>query len=368
MKKMLFVHDIRLKCDKKNNYYANGTISDEVLNRYFKYADKITIFSRKENTQNLDEQKYDLLNRENLSFVSIDKLTPSIFFGEDYHKLRKEISNNDYIIVRMPSFLGIPAIIEANKQGKRCLVEMVACPFESLWYHGKFIFKLFAFPTMLINKMLIKKSKYVTYVTNHFLQNRYPCKNNSYSISDVDIFCDNNILTKRIEKIRKFDISNTIKIGTVASSFNVRYKGQQYVIKAISRLKRKGYKFKYLLVGTGNNKYLLNLAKKYKVQDSIVFLGALQHDQIIDYMQNLDIYIQPSNTEGIARVVLEAMSTGCPVVVSSAGGNCELIEKKYIFKKKNVKDLAIKLEDILKDDLKKISNKNFAFAQNFSKF
>ena len=102
------------------------------------------------------------------------------------------------------------------------------------------------------------------------------------------------------------------------------------------------------------------------MQDSIVFLGALQHDQIIDYMQNLDIYIQPSNTEGIARVVLEAMSTGCPVVVSSAGGNCELIEKKYIFKKKNVKDLAIKLEDILKDDLKKISNKNFAFAQNFS--
>jgi glycosyltransferase involved in cell wall biosynthesis len=44
------------------------------------------------------------------------------------------------------------------------------------------------------------------------------------------------------------------------------------------------------------------------------------------YFCNADIFILPSLTEGLPRVVIEAMSTGLPVIASSVGGVPELVE------------------------------------------
>jgi glycosyltransferase involved in cell wall biosynthesis len=43
-------------------------------------------------------------------------------------------------------------------------------------------------------------------------------------------------------------------------------------------------------------------------------------DDIPAFLENLDIYLQPSRWEGLCITVLEAMATGLPVVGSSVGG------------------------------------------------
>ena len=62
------------------------------------------------------------------------------------------------------------------------------------------------------------------------------------------------ILKRRLEKIETMDTTNLTLMTTAA--VDVRYKGQEYVIKAISQLNQLGIRIKYWLVGGGNPKYL----------------------------------------------------------------------------------------------------------------
>lgn len=362
-----FFQDIRLKYDEKGNYYANGSLSNSVIERYLNYTDKFIIVSRKEKIDSNEGKKYDLLKNNKVDFQSINKLSLSMFFGRDLKKIKRIIGNSDRVIVRMPSFIGIPAIIEAKKQNKKCLIEMVGCPFDALWYHGNPLFKLFAIPTMIINKILIRNNDYVTYVSNRFLQKRYPCKNKSYAVADVDITTSNNNLEIRKEKNKNFNKQNVIVLGTIASSLNVKYKGQQYVLKAINLLNKKGYRFKYKIVGSGNKRYLTKIAEKYNVFDQVEFVGSFPHSEVENFNNTLDIYIQPSNAESFGRVIIEAMNTGCPVIGSSAGGIPENVNEKFIFQKRNYKDLAQKIELMINSNLNDISEENFKIANKYTK-
>ena len=65
----------------------------------------------------------------------------------------------------------------------------------------------------------------------------------------------------------------------------------------------------------------------------------------------MDIYIQPSLQEGLPRALLEAMSRACPSIGSNAGGIEELLNKKYVFNKKDVKRIEKILSTIDKKDL-----------------
>ena len=57
-------------------------------------------------------------------------------------------------------------------------------------------------------------------------------------------------------------------------------------------------------------------------------------------MSTLDLYLQPSDTEGLPRALIEAMSVGCPCVGSDAGGIPELIDKESIFSRGCVSELV----------------------------
>ena len=73
----------------------------------------------------------------------------------------------------------------------------------------------------------------------------------------------------------------------------------------------------------------------------------------------MDVYIQPSLQEGLPRALLEAMSRGLPCIGSNAGGIPELLEKKMIFKKRNVKQLCKILKNLNKEELINSANYNF---------
>ncbi|RLB58784.1 MAG: hypothetical protein DRG80_06900, partial [Deltaproteobacteria bacterium] len=76
---------------------------------------------------------------------------------------------------------------------------------------------------------------------------------------------------------------------------------------------------KLILCGKGEPEYIKFLKSKtqnYKVPHQISFKGYLSPSKLLNYYQNCDIFVFPSHTEGMPRVLLEAMSCGCPVVCS----------------------------------------------------
>jgi glycosyltransferase involved in cell wall biosynthesis len=56
----------------------------------------------------------------------------------------------------------------------------------------------------------------------------------------------------------------------------------------------------------------------------VSFLG--QRADVSELLAGFDVFVLPSNTEGMSIALLEAMAAGCPIVVTAVGGNVELIK------------------------------------------
>ena len=112
----------------------------------------------------------------------------------------------------------------------------------------------------------------------------------------------------------------------------MKYKGQQYIIEAIAKLKKEGWNnFEYQIVGNGNQDFLKSKIRKYGVDREIKLIGGLPHKKIFDWLDSIDIYVQPSRQEGLPRALIEAMSRGLPAFGARTGGIPELIGEEYLF-------------------------------------
>ena len=61
---------------------------------------------------------------------------------------------------------------------------------------------------------------------------------------------------------------------------------------------------------------------------------------VLNWLDGIDLYLQPSYQEGVPRATIEAMSRGCPVIASDAGGIPELIDSQWLIKPGDTDQLA----------------------------
>jgi len=320
-----FFHDGPVLIDEQNRVHRSF-LTEEIIERYFLLGDQITIATRQKADVNLKDDTIIQINNVSYENILNFKSIKSYFFniGKAKKRIRQLVKNADIVIARLPSSIGSIAVDISKELNKPYIIEAVGDPWESLRHHSMIGFLLapFAKATM---KRLLKSSKYVIYVTNEYLQLRYPTLGKGVGISDVILpNVSTDCLDQRINRIKSNN--NMITLGTLAV-VNIRYKGQQHVIKALAKLKEKGHKdFTYVLVGPGDQQYLRKVAKKYNVEDQVVFLGGMSHEKALKWLETVDVYIQPSETEGMPRALIEAMSKGCCCIGSEVGGIPELLK------------------------------------------
>ncbi len=93
-------------------------------------------------------------------------------------------------------------------------------------------------------------------------------------------------------------------------------------IKLAKRLKREGYSFLLQMIGTGSElSRLQKIVKKEKLEDYVIFLGAMTHKKVRKYMEKANIFLFTSNfMEGWGAVLNEAMNSGSCVIASHSIG------------------------------------------------
>ena len=290
-------------------------------------------------------------------------------FSKQYISTVKEILlQSNLLVIRCPSLLGIKAAVLAKEMGKPYMTEVMGDAWDAYWYHS-FIGKLLAPFFYSETKKCIAGGNYALYVTRDFLQKRYPCSGLTVSASNVLLEnVDGNALQRRlISYSSTTQLKSEITLMTTGA-VDVAAKGQRYVIKAIPALNRKGIKVKYYIVGGGDNRYLLNLAKKLGVLSQVNFLGRQPLNHVFELLDSVDIYIQPSLQEGLPRSVIEAMSKGCLVIGSETAGTPELVQTDCLVRKRNVKDIVNKIIYIHKLSSEKkaeISKRNFEKSKEY---
>lgn len=281
--------------------------------------------------------------------------------------IRGLVKKCDAAIIRLPGKPGEIAIKYCRKIGKPYLIELVGCPLDVYWNHS-IEGKMVALPIFLSTKACVKNAPAVLYVTDHFLQERYPTNGISVGCSDVVLNrIDNDIINRRIDKIK--GQSGKMVVGTIGA-VDVKYKGQQYVIEALGILKKQGIiNIEYQVVGAGNQAFLINTAKNCGVSDQVRMMGGLPHDEVFKWLDSIDVYIHPSRTEGMPRALIEALSRGVPAMGTRAGGITELLYDEVLFsKRRSVKEIVKILKSLDKNTMISFAKRNFDKAKDFETF
>jgi glycosyltransferase involved in cell wall biosynthesis len=361
--KCLFIHDFRaLKYE--GDYYTVNLSYNIWKARYLNVFESIRVCNRCLDSDTSLEDKLVQSNGIGVTFNGNIPFHNSVDLIRNSKVIRKEISKEvnetDVAIIRLHSFLGLIAIDECIKQGKPYIIELVGCPWDAFWNHS-LSGKIIAPYMYLRTKQEVKRAKYVVYVTKQFLQKRYPTDGFSINCSNVELNnIDKNIIENRTQRLESH--IGKIIIGTTAA-VDVRYKGQETVIKALSELKKMGFtNYEYQLVGEGKNDYLFKVAKEHDVLEQVVFKGSLPHSEVIKWLDTVDIYIQPSKQEGLPRALIEAMSRGCAALGTSVAGIPELLEEEYLFNPDDIKTLSEKIRDFTILERKKEGVRNFNTA------
>jgi len=117
-------------------------------------------------------------------------------------------------------------------------------------------------------------------------------------------------------------------IGTIAS-LDTRYKGLDTALKALFMAASKGVDYEYRILGSGDGSRWKDMATEMGLGDRVVFTGTRPSGEpVYEWLDDVDVYIQPSLTEGMPRALIEAMSRGCYCLASSVGGIPELLDKE----------------------------------------
>ncbi|MBO5319324.1 MAG: glycosyltransferase family 4 protein [Ruminococcus sp.] len=353
--KVGFLFDVKLL--KYNGHYYSVNLNEQLWNQnYFPYFDKIKLICRYVDSSEDPSSK---MHRTDIPGVEVCAMTNKgaikrmLHINEENKKIAEYLQDCDVVICR-----GFWGVKQSRALNKPYLIEVVSCYWDSMWNHSIFG-KFFAGPMFLTLKSACAKAKYVMYVSEHFLQSRYPTRGKCIGVSDVITTpMTKEEINFRIEKAKLPCENNTIKIGTTAA-VNVAYKGQKYVIRAMKMLSDRGINnIEYHMVGGGDNSLLLNEAKLCGIESKIIFHGSLPHNKVTEFLDSLDIYIQPSFQEGLPRAVVEAMARGVPCIGSNTGGIPELINPSFICNKKHLaEELAEKIEIMLEDQNRLVETK-----------
>lgn len=345
----------------KNDYY----LSSKAYSIYKRYSDafgKVILCSRFVTLDKLEKGliKVDFID----DIVQINSLTKSLLNG--YNKeIENKIKKCDLVIGRLPSVTAYKAADIAMKNNTLFLAELMCDGWDPYWNHG-LTGKLIAPFMHLKMRTVTSKADYAVYVTKEYLQNRYPCKNESINASNVLIKSINeDLLQKRIERIKRMP-SNILELDVMTTaSIDLLSKGQRFVVRAMGELKKEGIRINYHLVGGGNKDHLLNEAEKANVADQLIFKGELTLEEVYEELDKIDIYIQPSLQEGLPRAVIEAMSRACPCIGANTAGIPELLNKECITKCRSSHDIVRAIKEMLSNGLEKYAIENFENSKDY---
>lgn len=339
--RLLFVHDHIFSSSKCGEVYSAAAYPTYAWARYFEFFDEVAVVGRYSGVAEKPEDTLVRSSREGVVFEFVDSIAnPASLFLRSKgvrQRIYELVASSNAVVARLPSENGLLACACAKELGKPCAVEVVGCVWDALWNHGSWLAKLYAPIAFWRMRQAVKHSKRTLYVTQSFLQRRYPSAKNALTVSASNV----EIESPCMSKIESRDWSKPKLVLGLIGNYKTRYKGIHLAIEALSLLKNDLGDFELRVLGKGDPVEYREMAKRMGVLDNTVFCGALPNGEpVMRWLDEIDLYMQPSLTEGLPRALIEAMSRGCVCVGSDAGGTPELLPLKLVHRAGDARSLA----------------------------
>ena len=248
----------------------------------------------------------------------------------------------DVIIASDPFVTGLLAWILSRVTGARFIVE-VNNDFQSVANWG----------VQSLNLVTFLKSAYVRLVTP-FVLNRahgvrllYPAQVSGFpGLRDPHKYsCFHDFVATRLFKP---DASDPHRILFVGHPWYT--KGVDLLLRAFRAVSPEHPEYSLRIVG-----YLPEREQHralFEGNSRIEFAGPVMPDEVIEQMRACSLLVLPSRSEGMPRVLIEAMASGRPIIASRVGGIPYYVthgETGLLFDREDVETLAKLLRDVLAD-------------------
>lgn len=136
----------------------------------------------------------------------------------------------------------------------------------------------------------------------------------NYNLKSVKVpnFVDDTIIIEKKETNKNID--NICFVGSIVKS-----KG----ILEIFQLAQRFPKYTFNLIGVVSEEI-----QAVKKPDNVYLRGAFDNKKIINCLDDADIFLFPSYSEGFSMALAESMARGVPVIATDVGANKDMIEDK----------------------------------------
>jgi glycosyltransferase involved in cell wall biosynthesis len=151
-------------------------------------------------------------------------------------------------------------------------------------------------------------------------------------------------------------------------------KGVHFLLEAFTRLHSEFPAARLCIIGNAENPdYAASLkeqALRLGLDGRVTFLDSLPQRQLAAYMAQAEVFVLPSESEGLGRVIFEAMAAGTPAIGSQVGGIPEMIKHGvtgFLVPAKDPAALADSLRWMLEHprEARQMGERARAFAQEF---
>lgn len=346
---ILVVADGHYYIDPEKNVYVESVFDYSFYARYLSAFDDVYAIIRAEKVENVPKN-CKLASGKHVHFLPIPPTRGVKQYFKNYTRtktiIEKYIKKFDMAIFRVPGVVSNLVSSIYMKTGKPFAIEVVVDPWE---YFSKGTVRGITRPfirlfwTMNL-KNICKKANGVSYVTEYYLQKKYPCKammskNKDYftiSYSSVELPDD------QFGEPRKYKDKKKYIISHVANAFTGYGKGHITLMNAAKIVIERGYDIEVWFIGDGPlKKEFIEYSNKLGISKQIQFLGRMPSGAAVrDTIKKSDMFVFPTRAEGLPRVVLEAMAEGLPVISSPVCGIPEILPQECLVQSDDYKGYA----------------------------
>lgn len=373
--KLLVATDAHIFRTPDGKHWAKSIYGYSFWTRYLGVFDSVRIVARVKDVSEIDSKKL-LVDGAGVEVVGVPFYQGPKQLLSKYVQIQRKLKGIDdgcdAALLRMPSQTAT-MVWKHLKKDIPLAGEVVYDMMDDVNLPGQNpIIKALHIITSNNMKKFCLRANGVSYVTEDSIQRHYPSYARLHGESKEHFESSYSTITMSDDAFtgpRNFDGCKKLTLVLSSVAMNSERKGEKILIKAVKICRDRGYDVSAILIGDGSLRPSFEqFAKECGVSEHVVFTGLLPSaDEVRKVLLKADMFVFPTQGEGLPRGILEAMAIGMPVLSTPVGGIPEVIDRKYLFDPMDAQAYADAVCRLLDhpDELTAMSQKNFEKSLEF---